>query len=421
MTDSTVVRGGSGLYYGDALGADQSFATGNAQIVVIQYTNDGRPDFAANPTNGQPLPTYAQAQPQLCSANPAAFDAWTRSELHRHRAVSHRAPSRNSSGRRSTSTCRARSRPRSASSTRSARRPRSRPTTCTARATHEKDVVDNINLTFNPATGANFPFSDRATRPYPDWGVVSMNTHLGRSAYHALQTVVHQAVQQSLAGRRRPTRCRGSGTRTRTPFSGLEPVPFATAPDLGGEWGLSADDQRHRAVFNGIWQVGHGFQVSALHFFAAGHPAGRTPTAAIVRGTGATLSAQRLRPDGTIVPRNDLIAPAQNRTDLRLQQRIPLGSRRSIDGIAEVFNVFNRPNWGIGTQESTTTQFLQHTIGAGADGAVRLPSDVLAERSSRPRVLQRALRPASQLPIQSRRNPRTLGIWSGLGFGIFPV
>jgi len=26
-----------------------------------------------------------------------------------------------------------------------------------------------------------------------------------------------------------------------------------------------------------------------------------------------------------------------------------------------VFNVFNRPNWGIGTQESTTSQFLQHT------------------------------------------------------------
>ena len=32
----------------------------------------------------------------------------------------------------------------------------------------------------------------------------------------------------------------------------------------------------------------------------------------------------------------------------------------TIDGIAEVFNVFNRPNWGIGTVESTTTQYLQH-------------------------------------------------------------
>ena len=49
LGERTVIRGGTGLYYGDALGADQSFATGNAQIVVIQYANDGRADFAANP------------------------------------------------------------------------------------------------------------------------------------------------------------------------------------------------------------------------------------------------------------------------------------------------------------------------------------------------------------------------------------
>ena len=78
-----------------------------------------------------------------------------------------------------------------------------------------------------------------------------------------------------------------------------------------------------------------------------------------VRGTGANFS-QRLRPDNTIVARNDLLAPPQNRTDLRLQQRIPLGGRLAVDGIAEVFNVFNRPNWGLGTQESTPSQFLQH-------------------------------------------------------------
>jgi len=79
-----------------------------------------------------------------------------------------------------------------------------------------------------------------------------------------------------------------------------------------------------------------------------------------VRGTGANFS-QRLRPDLSIVPRNDLIAPAQNRTDVRFQQRIPLGGRVSVDGIAEVFNAFNRPNWTIGTVESMPTLFLQHT------------------------------------------------------------
>ena len=44
----------------------------------IQFTNDGRADFAANPLNGQPLPTYEQAQTLFCNspAQAANFAAW---------------------------------------------------------------------------------------------------------------------------------------------------------------------------------------------------------------------------------------------------------------------------------------------------------------------------------------------------------
>ena len=117
------------------------------------------------------------------------------------------------------------------------------------------------------------------------------------------------------------------------PFSGLQQVTFATAPDLGGEWGLSADDVRHRAVFNGIWQVGHGFQLSGLHFFAAGIRQNNT-YGGDVRNTGVSSTA-RLRPDGTIVPRSAILAPRKTRTDLQLQQRIKLHGRAAIDGIAK--------------------------------------------------------------------------------------
>jgi hypothetical protein len=79
-----------------------------------------------------------------------------------------------------------------------------------------------------------------------------------------------------------------------------------------------------------------------------------------LRNTGATFSG-RLRPDGTIVPRNSIISPPQNVTSLRAQQRIPLPGRLSIDAIAEVFNIFDRPNWTIGTEESQRAQYLQHT------------------------------------------------------------
>ena len=356
LNDRTVLRGGSGLYYGDALGADQSFATGNPQIVVISYTNDGRADFAANPTNGRPLPTYAEAQAQLCSGNPTAFNAW--------RAVNFTgaAPCLTRDLQEFVGLPKYVHLPKTFQTSFGVQHQIGNVAAFTAdyvysKGSQEKDVVDNINLGFNPTTGVNLPFANRATRPYPDWGVVSMNTHLGRSSYHALQTSVTKRFSNRWQGSATYT-LSGLWNADTKPFSGLEQVTFATAPDLGGEWSFSADDQRHRAVFNGIWQVGHGFQLSALHFFAAGirqvHTYGGD-----VRGTGANFS-QRLRPDGTIVPRNDIIAPAQNRTDVRVQQRIPLGGTVGIDAIAEIFNAFNRPNWGIGTQESTTTQFLQH-------------------------------------------------------------
>jgi len=364
VNDSTALRGGSGLYYGDALGADQSFATGNQQVVVISYTNDGRPDFAANPTGGQPLPTFEQAQSRLCSGNPAAFNAWKATNY------AGAAPCLTRDLQEFVGLPKYVHLPRTFQSSIGIQHQIGSVTAFTAdyvysKGDHEKDVVDNINLTFNPATGANFPSANRATRPFPDWGVVSMNTHLGRSAYHALQTSITKRFSNRWQGAATYTLSRLYNADTH-PFSGLEPVPFDTARDLGGEWGISADDQRHRMVLNGIWQVGHGFQVSALHFFAAGIRLAHT-YGGDARGTGANFS-QRLRAldtplgaAGTIVPRNDLLAPPQNRTDLRLQQRIPLGGRVSVDGIAEVFNMFNRPNWGIGTQESTPSQFLQHT------------------------------------------------------------
>jgi hypothetical protein len=184
-----------------------------------------------------------------------------------------------------------------------------------------------------------------------------MNTHLARSAYHALQSGVTRRFSNHWQGSATYT-LSGLWNADTKPFSGLEPVTFATAPDLGGEWAFSADDIRHRAVFNGIWQVGKGFQVSGLVFVLAGIRQNNT-YGGDLRQTGVVSSA-RLRPDGTIVPRNAILAPPQNRTDLRVQQRFKLHGRTAIDGIAEVFNVFNRPNWGIGTVESNATQYLQH-------------------------------------------------------------
>jgi hypothetical protein len=221
----------------------------------------------------------------------------------------------------------------------------------------EKDVLDNMNLLFDPATGVNLDFRVRANRPYPDWGAISMNVHTARSAYHSLITGFTKRFSNRWQASATYT-LSGMWTADTRPFSGHHIVPFRTAPDLGGEWGLSEDDQRHRAVFSGIWQVGRGFQVSGFHYLGAGIREASN-YGGDLRNTGSTFSG-RLRPDGTIVPRNSIISPPQNFTSLRMQQRIPLGGRLSIDAIAEAFNVFNRPNWTIGTEESQRSQYLQH-------------------------------------------------------------
>jgi hypothetical protein len=234
---------------------------------------------------------------------------------------------------------------------------------------HEKDTIDNVNLAWDPATGANLPntAANRGRLPWPEMGVISMIPRNARSELRSLQTSFTKRMS---------SRWQASATYTLSwfynaenqPFQGLTIVPFTVQPDLGNEWTLSADDQRHRAVFNGIWAVGRGFQLSGLHFLAAGRRSGAT-YGGDLRNLGAGGTA-RLRPDGTIVPRNAFIQPAENRTDVRVQQRVPLGSRVAVDAIAEVFNVFNRPNWGVSTTESasnygqrTSAQFRTAQVG----------------------------------------------------------
>ena len=341
LGDRTVVRGGTGLYFSSTLQIDTYFMAQITKLVVIQINNDGRPNFAADPFNGRPLPTLAEAQQQFCHVrNVAGCLRRSMQELV--------APEEYSThlGRTWQSSIGVQ---------------RQLGNTIAVEADYvysqgrnEKEVIENMNLTYNPATGVNYPFNDIARRAYPDYGAISMVVREGWSSYHALQTAITKRLSN---------RWQGSATYTLSglwdamprAFSGTQPVPFETLPDMGGEFTLSASDLRHRTVFNGIWQVGRGFQVSGIYFIAAGQRA-QTIYGGDLRniagvGGGETLARQRLRPDGTIVPRNSFTQPTRQRVDLRVQQRFTLG-RFAIDGIAEVFNLANSPNWTIETTES---------------------------------------------------------------------
>jgi hypothetical protein len=349
----TVVRGGAGKYYGEMV--QTTYPSEAKTVAVVEVLNDGRPDFAANPFNG-PAPTYEQALQRYCSApeQAANFAAW------RTRGFTGTAPcllrgngelkqpppyNINSSWQSSIGVQRQ----------------------VGASSAVDVDYVftasqdegwqqQNVNIAFNPATGVNYPFSNRALLPYPEFGVVAMTVQNGRSRYHALQTAFTKRMSNrwqasatyTLGGLWDALGKPLQGAAGRTPV----PVDFELAPDLNGEYGLSSTDLRHRAVLSGIWEVGRGLQMSGTHYTALGERA-QTFYGGDLRNLGASETAiQRLRPDGSIVPRNDFTQPARNRTNVRVQQRIPLPHQSSLDLIAEAFNVFNSPNWTISTQEN---------------------------------------------------------------------
>ena len=309
-------------------------------VAYLQFTNDGRPDFAANPLNGAPLPTYEQALPRFCYVNnvTGCLD----------RAAAEQAPQAEYSHlthdwQTSIGFQRQIGADMAIESD-----------YVYTRGRDEKVLQDNANLTFDPATGAPYPFSNRARRAFPEWGVVGQQMFTGWSNYHGLQSVLTKRFTH---------RWQGSLTYTLSalrdgdpaPLSGLKQVSFPVAADFGGEYGLAVTDQRHRLVFNGIWQVIGGFQLSGIYFYGSGERQA-TSYGGDLRGIGATGSA-RLRPNGTIVPRNDFVGKPVHRVDLRLQQSIKFGNRRAGDLMAEVFNLFDRANYGSYTLQESSPRY----------------------------------------------------------------
>jgi hypothetical protein len=146
-------------------------------------------------------------------------------------------------------------------------------------------------------------------------------------------------------------------------------VPFPVQPDLGNNWAYAEGDQRHRAVFNAVSELPHDFQLSGLYFYGSGQ------RFASVCGCDARNSgnyANRLMPDGTILPRNDVQGLPLHRVDLRATKRFALGSRLEAEGIFEVFNVFNHANCGSYVTAATNPRYRAPTQNVGVSYQPRM-------------------------------------------------
>ena len=336
LGDDSVVRGGYGMFYTQLSNDPQHNANIESRTIIPEINNDGRPDFAANPWNG-PVPSYAQVAARACNVSPVAGCL--------RREITREIPTPDARVQYAHQTSIGMQRQFGATMAAEAN------FVYTAGRLEERN--HNMNLAYNPATGVNYPFADIARRPYPEWGLLLGEFMNGESTYKALETSFTKRYsnrwQASLTYTLGAFHDSNSDPRDIRFVPGERdpvefPLGFAVAPDLGREWTPAATDQRHRAVFNGIWEIGYGVEVSGVQFFGSGQRF--STNVGVDRRDLGTNGANRLRANGTVAPRNAIVGRAIHRTDLRIKRRFPLFGRASIDGIAEVFNVFNHENIG---------------------------------------------------------------------------
>src|SRR6266851_968904 len=344
LNEQTVLRGGTGLYYNDILNTNVLWPMSPLTIAVIAVDNtNSRPDFAANPFNG-PLPTYEQALQRFCYVNnvPGCLlrDLQEQAPIPDYAHVTHSLQSSIGIARQFGNDMAV------------------EVDYVNTKSRDEKSIQDNVNLTFNPDTGVPYPYSNASRRALPLYGVIGMFPSTGRSDYHGLQTHFSKRMRHRWQGSLTYT-LSGLWDQDPPPISGFTEVPFPVARDIGGERSFAETDQRHRLVFNGIWQVGYGLQLSGIYFYGSGQ---RTQAICGCDARGLQLtSVDRLRQDGTIIPREAFVFAPIHRVDMRLQERVPLHGPATIGGFVEVFNVFNRANYGAYEVRETNAQYGQPT------------------------------------------------------------
>ena len=350
INNRTVLRGGGGLYYADVTSPNVQWAESAASIALITANNDGRANFASNPFNG-PLPPFDQATRLFCYANNGAPGCLIRDLMELAPP-----PGKLAEVAHSWQT--------------SVGMERQFGTDMSLEADYvftgsrnEHRIQDNVNIIYDPATGLPLNFNVTANgrfvnRPFPDWGVVGLYLMNGWSNYNGLQSVFTKRMSH-----------RWQGTLTYTvatlkdgdprPLSGLTEVPFPVNAAFGDDYGPGVTDQRHRAVFNGIWDIGYGFQASGIYFYGSGEHFAVTSGAGVSTTLMGAAGSDRLRTNGTIVPRNSFVGRPIKRLDVRVQRHFRAGPHLGADGVVEVFNAFNRANYGGYVTNESSLQFGQ--------------------------------------------------------------
>lgn len=153
-------------------------------------------------------------------------------------------------------------------------------------------------------------------------------------------------------------------------YANDDQIPFSNGPidpnDLQREYGPPPNDQRHRFTFSGVFDLPHGFRVAPIWTMASGVPMDillpdasfRVPQLGRNAGgrqfhTGAELNAFLTQVNAAggvggvplpLVDDDARFSDSFHSFDLRLGKTFKLGEQVTIEGMAEVFNLFNVTN-----------------------------------------------------------------------------
>ncbi len=327
---TTVIRGGSGLYFSipdsNTTFSHQSF--NGERILVNSFPNDGRPGFIQDPTRGVTADDILAGRAPLPAQSPRAIASDYKMPYTWQSTIGFQ-------------------------------------TQFGARLGVEADLThwkgENFarqrdpNLFFNPLTGYNL--NPSAGRPDPKFGKIQWLESTGEADYAAISSgVTKRYADNWQAGLTYTYMLYMNDNTTNFQFEGTNPF------DPDAEWARSTDFQRHTLRMNALWHLPWDVNIAGAYFFGSGNYYATTFSAAPFGavGTNRFVTAPVTVPAGVqdrfdgptsfavgdLVPRDALQGDALHRVDMRLSKDIPLPGGMRISLIAEVFNLTNHKNYG---------------------------------------------------------------------------
>jgi hypothetical protein len=310
-----VIRGGSGLFYSvlDSEGAFRAQLYNGQRVITNSYTNDLQPAFVFDPSRGVSAANVLSGSVRLPpqSVTVLGHDFQTPYTWQSSLGVQKQLDS-----------------------------VMAMDTDLVFWRAYDEGSGRDPNLFYDPVTGFN-KNPKIFKRPNPAYGQITLYESQGKADYLGLA---------SSFTRRYRDHFQASATYTLMFFkhdngtSDSGTGGFANNPfNRSAEWARSSDFQRHTLRTNGIFQTRWGMSVAGSFFFGSGNYFS-TMSGVDPYGTGNT-NVSRVRQDFSIIPRNNFKGRPVQKLDLRFSKEVPV-RRIRLTGIAEVFNVYNHPNYG---------------------------------------------------------------------------